>query len=419
MVRKAAIPAESLKKLGLTPLFPMSLWAILPELPGARPPSNSPASAGIIETMNFLRNLLIIAPAACLLAQTPPAPSPAPATPPAAAPAAPKLATPIPPGLLSPAPVPSQPVVVPPDRVVLKAGPVTLTAAQFDEIIDSLPAMYQGRFRGPGRRQFADSLVRLYILSEEGRRRKLDETKAYKIQSQLNDDQVLVNMVAEDLKAHTTVDEADARKYYDEHATKEYELVTASHILIRAKGSQVPLKPGAKELTEEEALAKANDLRKRIVAGEDFATLAKAESDDAQTAAKGGSLGAFARGRMVPSFDEAAFKLKPGELSEPVKSPYGYHIIKVESHTTKTFDEVRGQIMAMPMLVQAKVQKTLEDMTKDAFYDPEFFAAPPKPPTPPMIPGMPPTAARPGAQPTLSVQPVPAKPAAPAAAPQK
>jgi peptidyl-prolyl cis-trans isomerase C len=186
--------------------------------------------------------------------------------------------------------------------------------------------------------------------------------------------------------------------------------------LIRAKGSQVPLKPGAKELTEEEALAKANDLRKRILAGEDFAALAKAESDDAKTAVEGGSLGAFPRGRMVPSFDEAAFKLKPGELSEPVKSPYGYHIIKVEAHTTKTFDEVRAQILAMPMLIQAKVQKTLEDMTKDAFYDPEFFAAP-KPP----VPGLP-TAARPGAPPTLSVQPVPAKPAvpaAPAAAPQK
>jgi hypothetical protein len=370
--------------------------------------------------MNFLRNLLIIAPAACLLAQTPPAPTPAPAKPPAAAPAAPKLATPIPPGLLSPAPVPSQPAVVPPDRVVLKAGPVTLTAAQFEEIIDSLPAMYQGRFRGPGRKQFADSLVRLYILSEEGRRRKLDETKAYKIQSQLNDDQVLVNMVAEDIKAHTTVDEADARKYYDEHATKEYELVTARHILIRAKGSQVPLKPGAKELTEEEALAKANDLRKRILAGEDFATLAKAESDDAGTAASGGLLSAFPRGRMQPSFDEAAFKLKPGELSDPVKTPYGYHIIKVESHTTKTFDEVRGQIMAMQPLIQAKVQKTLEEMTKDAFYDPEFFAAP-KPPAMPMMPG-PPAAARPGGPPTLSVQPVPARPAVPAppaAAPQK
>jgi len=364
--------------------------------------------------MNFLRNFLIIAPAACLLAQTPPAPTPAPATPPAAAP---KLATPVPPGLLSPAPVPSQPAVVPPDRVVLKAGPVSLTAAQFDEIIDSLPAMYQGRFRGPGRKQFADSLVRLYILSDEGRRRKLDETKSYKIQSQLNDDQVLVNMVAEDIRAHTTIDEADARKYYDEHATKDYELVTASHILIRTKGSQVPLKPGAKELTDEEALAKIGDLRKRVLAGEDFAALAKAESDDAGSAVKGGSLGAFPRGRMVPSFDDAAFKLKPGELSEPVKSPYGYHIIKVEAHATKTFDEVRAQIMTMRPLIDAKVQKSLEEMTKDAFYDPEFFAAP-KPPMPPTVPGLP-TAVKPAAAPTLSVQPVPAKPAAPAAAPQK
>ena len=361
--------------------------------------------------MNLLRTLLIIAPAACLLAQTTPAPTPAPAAPSVAAPAAPKLATPVPPGLLTPAPAP--PVTVPPDRVVLKAGDVTLTAAQFDEIIDSLPVMYQSRFRGPGRKQFADSLVRLYIVSEEGRRRKLDGTKAYKIQTELNNDQVLVNMVTEELRTQATVDEAEARKYYDEHA-KNYEEVTARHILIRTKGSQVPLRPGAKDLTDEEALAKVNDLRKRVLAGEDFAALAKAESDDTKSAAEGGSLGSFSHGRMQPSFDEAAFKLKPGEVSEPVKTPYGYHIIKVEAHTTKTFEEERPQIEKLPPLIQAKVQKALDEMTKGAFYDPEFFVAP-KPPAPPTL-SAPPKPAAPAVAPAPAAAP---KPAAPAAAPQK
>ena len=76
-----------------------------------------------MEIMNFLYKFLMIAPAACLLAQTPPAPTLAPATPPAIAPGAPKLSTPVPPGLLMPPPAPPMPVTVPPDRVVLKAAP--------------------------------------------------------------------------------------------------------------------------------------------------------------------------------------------------------------------------------------------------------------------------------------------------------
>lgn len=325
-----------------------------------------------MKTMSFFRQFLMIAPAACLLAQTPPAPAPAPATAPSAAPAAPKLATPVPPGLLAPKPGPPQPVAVPPDRVVLKAGSVTLTAAQFDELVEGLPDNAKVMARGPRRKQFGDFLVRVYILSEEGKRRKLDETHAYKVQSMLNDDQVLAGLVTAQVNEETKVDEAEAHKYYDEHK-ESYEEVTARHILIRVKGAPTPVKPGAKELTDEEALAKANDVRKRILAGEDFAALARTESDDT-TGANGGSLGSFPRGRMVPSFDQAAFTLKPGEVSEPVKSQYGYHIIKVEDHRTKTFEEERASIEKL--LVPQKAQKTLEEMTKGAFYDPDFFGLP-------------------------------------------
>jgi len=365
-----------------------------------------------MENMNFLYKLLIIAPAACLLAQTPPAPAPAPAAPPAAAPAAPKLATPVPPNLLMPPPAPPKPVTVPPDRVVLKAGSVTLTAAQFDDLIDGLPEMYKARFRGPGRKQFAETLVKLYVLSDEARRRKLDETHAYKVQSTLNDDQVLATLLAAQVGTETKIDEADARKYYDDHKDT-YEQVTARHILIRAKGSPRPVKSGAKELSDEEALAKANDLHKRILAGEDFATLAKAESDDPGSADNGGLLPAFSHGQNVPSFDQEAFKLKPGEMSEPVKSQFGYHIIKVEAHTTKTFEEVRAQIDQK--LAPQKTQKTLDDMSKGAFYDPEFFG-PPQPAAPPQVRfTRPPSTNPPAAPPANPPASTPAPPATPPA----
>jgi parvulin-like peptidyl-prolyl isomerase len=104
------------------------------------------------------------------------------------------------------------------------------------------------------------------------------------------------------------------------------------------------LKPNEKDLTDEEALAKAQDIRKKILAGADFATLAKAESDDAGSGAKGGDLGTFKHGQMVPAFDQAAFALPVDQLSEPVKTQFGYHIIKVTSRSAKTFDESKAQI---------------------------------------------------------------------------
>jgi peptidyl-prolyl cis-trans isomerase SurA len=81
--------------------------------------------------------------------------------------------------------------------------------------------------------------------------------------------------------------------------------------------------------SDEEALALAEDIRQRIVDGEDFATLAEEYSDDRGSAADGGDLGWFGRGMMVAPFEEAAFSLPIGEISEPIKTDFGYHILEV------------------------------------------------------------------------------------------
>ena len=82
-------------------------------------------------------------------------------------------------------------------------------------------------------------------------------------------------------------------------------------------------------LNDAEALALAQELRARIIAGEDFATLVQEYSDDTTSVAAGGDLGWFGRGAMVAPFEEAAFSLEPGQISEPIKSDFGYHIIEV------------------------------------------------------------------------------------------
>lgn len=110
----------------------------------------------------------------------------------------------------------------------------------------------------------------------------------------------------------------------DADVAKAYESVETSHILFRVKtDSDTEGHPDA------EALRLANDARAKLVAGTDFATLAKEKSEDPGSKENGGSLGYVQRGQMVSEFESAAFGMKVGEISQPVKTSFGYHIIKV------------------------------------------------------------------------------------------
>jgi parvulin-like peptidyl-prolyl isomerase len=308
--------------------------------------------------MTFLRILLPFSSAAWLLAQAPPS-QPAPAAKPTVT-------------MSMENPAPKVMPVVPPDRVVVAVGDLTITAAQFDQIIDALPEQYRSVARGSGRKHLADNIVRIAVLAQEGKRQKLDESSAYRTQSMFEDASILARMTEEAIGKTAKLDEADVRKYYEAHQG-EFQQVRARHILIRVQGSPAAVRPGEKDLTEAEALAKAQDLRKRIQAGEDFAQLARQESDDTGSGANGGDLGFFRRGQMVPSFEEAAFALQPGELSEPVKSPFGYHVIKVEAKESKSFEEVRPELERRMRPEQA--QKVVEDLQKKTpgVLDPDFF----------------------------------------------
>lgn len=113
-------------------------------------------------------------------------------------------------------------------------------------------------------------------------------------------------------------------KVTDQDLLESYGEVEARHILVGTRE-----RPGAKKVSDAEARKKAENLLKQIKAGADFAELAERESDDPGSAPQGGSLGWVKRGQMVPEFEKAAFALKKGETSGVVKSPFGYHIVRV------------------------------------------------------------------------------------------
>jgi parvulin-like peptidyl-prolyl isomerase len=275
-----------------------------------------------------------------------------------------------------------------------------MTAAEFDHLIQTVvPERARAQLGTSVRQRLAESLIDSRVKAREAQRLKLDETSDYKSLLAFAVQQILAQQYTQHLQDTTKVDEATARKYYDEHKS-DYLQVKARHILIRAKGSTVPLKKDAKELTDEEALAKAKEIRQKLVDGADFATLAKAESDDAGSGANGGDLGTFGHGRMVPAFDEVAFKLPVGEISQPVKSQFGYHIIKVESRQEKTFVEVRPEIERK--LDAEMIKKSIDDLKAATpvvmnhdYFGPAPSAMTPHAPRPP-VPSQPqPPAAQP------------------------
>lgn len=283
--------------------------------------------------------------------------------------------------------------------MVLTIGDQKITEAQFEDMINAIPAQYQQYARGAGKRNFAEQIVQVKVLSDEAEKRKIDQEPKVKEEVTFQRENLLAQAMFLALQASVKVDDAAVQKYYDEHKN-DYEVLKARHILIRVKGAPMQAIAGKPELTDEEALAKAQAIRKRLVGGEDFATVAKAESDDAGSGAQGGDLGEFRKGMMVPPFEAAAFAAKVGEITEPVKTPFGYHLIKVESHETKTLAEARPDIekKLRPELARAEVENLRKGATVQL--DDGFFG----PAVAPVGPG-----AAPAASPTAANRPSAAK----------
>ncbi|MGH7476766.1 MAG: peptidylprolyl isomerase [Longimicrobiales bacterium] len=155
------------------------------------------------------------------------------------------------------------------------------------------------------------------------------------------------------IDADTTVSEEELRRIFE---TEQPELaVRARHILIRA-AAQDP------QAARDSARALAQELRAEAAGGADFAALAREHSQDPGSAAEGGDLGFFRRGDMVGPFEQAAFSLDVGQVSDVVETPFGYHIIKLEEKQLPDFEESRAQFR------QTTIQRRIAE-AEEAYID--------------------------------------------------
>jgi peptidyl-prolyl cis-trans isomerase C len=235
------------------------------------------------------------------------------------------------------------------DRVLATVNDHPITESEVEAKLQSLPPQLRGQMDNPAQRKhLVEQMALAYLMVEEARKEGLDHTPEFKEGMKNAEDRLLSTLY---VRKHI----GEPKPPTDEELHKEYEArlpeltpspkIRARHILVK---------------TEAEAKA----ARKRIVeGGEDFAKVAK-EVSTGPSAPQGGDLGMFGKGRMVPAFEKAAFALKKGEISQPVHTQFGWHIIQVtdiQGGTAPSFDQIKDRLAQRMM--QEHMREELEKLT--------------------------------------------------------
>ena len=245
------------------------------------------------------------------------------------------------------------------EKVVAKVNGKVLTEADL-RLAESEIGTDLGTLSGPQRRYvLVEYLIENQLFADAAEGQKLgsgpafDERMAYWKRRALRDAYF-------EQAVKSQVGEGAAKTYYDDQVKhlKPEDEVQARHILVE---------------TED----KAKEIAEKLKGGADFAQLAKENSKDPGSKDEGGMLGFFGKGQMVPQFEEAAFKLKAGEISGPVKSNFGWHIIKLEARRAKkppSFDEVKDRLVNAMIQSKAKsVATELHEKAKIEYVDAEVL----------------------------------------------
>lgn len=238
------------------------------------------------------------------------------------------------------------------DEVVARVGKRVITKAEFERLLSKRGGDFSKNKQM--KISMLNNLVQSIALADAARKKGLDKRKDIKEILELTINSLLANeLVKEEVFNKAAVTDSQVKAYYDKNLNqfKNPEQVRARHILIRTERT-------ASVEDKKKAREKAEEVLKKIKAGEDFAKLATDVSDDPGSKSKGGDLGFFPRGRMAKPFEESAFSLKPGQLSEIVESPFGFHIIKVEEKKAEEIPAFEG--------IQDKVRtRALEDAKRE------------------------------------------------------
>ncbi len=268
------------------------------------------------------------------------------------------------------------------EKVVAKVNGKTLTEADMRQAETEIGSELGSLPEQTRRRVLVEYLIETQLLADAAEGAKLNAGPAFDERLAYWKRRAMREAFFE-TSVKGAIKDDDARKYYDDQvkSLKPEEEVQARHILVDAEDK-------AKELTE------------KVKAGADFVALAKENSKDPGSKEDGGMLGFFGRNQMVPEFEKAAFGLKKGEVSAPVKSQFGWHIIKLEDRREKKpppFEQVKDRLVgslvhkkaleiatdlrnkAQVEYLDAEIKKQIEEQAKTGGGPPGLPVLPPEP----------------------------------------
>jgi peptidyl-prolyl cis-trans isomerase C len=239
--------------------------------------------------------------------------------------------------------------------VLAEVNSGSITTGDFDRELKNLPEYLKTMADTPqGRKEMLDTMIIRELILQQAAKDGLD--KGPEIEEKLQDLKkrlIVESFLKKKVEAESKVSDEDLKKFYEQNKDKfkSGEQMKASHILVK---------------TEKEA----KDILAQLKSGANFEALAKKSSIDS-SAAKGGDLGWFGKGSMVPVFEKAALALKEGQISGIVKSDFGFHIIKLTGKRAagiRPFEEVKEQIKGaiMPTKQQEVFQKIKDELKKTA-----------------------------------------------------
>ncbi len=220
------------------------------------------------------------------------------------------------------------------NKVLAKVGTLTVTETEVNEMIAGLAARGQNLDNPQGRAMILEQLIANKLLLLDAQKNMYEYNAEFKAQMKKVKDDMLTNFaLAKALEGVKPATDDELKAYYEEN--KEHfmagESVNASHILVE---------------TAEKAQAILEDINAGKISFEDAAR----ENSSCPSSENGGNLGEFTRGQMVPEFDAAVFLMNVGEVKGPVKTQFGYHLIKLNAKNeakTYEFDEIKDQIKDM------------------------------------------------------------------------
>lgn len=215
-------------------------------------------------------------------------------------------------------------------KILAKVGTTVITEADVEATIAALGQRGAGYNSPEGRRAVLEQLVAKNLFLAEAKKNFYEGDPRFKADLAKVKDEMLANFAIEKALSTITVSDDEVKKFYDEHKSEfvSGETVEASHILVD---------------TEEKALEILADIKAGKIS---FADAAK-EHSSCPSSAQGGSLGAFGRGQMVPEFDKAVFEMNVGDVSEPVKTQFGYHLINLTAKNESAeipFEQIRAEL---------------------------------------------------------------------------